>query len=96
MEKHLEGAVDEPVAQPAAAWLCHHGCFADGIASPNTDDEVWLFAGGPDNLALLKGSAEGTVGSDAAILEGADPGEILRREIPQGSHTVSRPELRSA
>jgi hypothetical protein len=82
VEKRLEGAVDESVAQPATARLRCHGCFADSIASPDTDDEVRLFAGGPDDLALSKGGAEGTVGSDAAVLEGADPGEILGREIP--------------
>jgi hypothetical protein len=64
------------------AWLCRHGCFADGIASPNTNDEVWLFMGGPDDLTLSKGGAEGIVSSDAAVLEVADSGEILGREIP--------------
>jgi hypothetical protein len=82
VEKHLEGTVDEPITQPAAARLCRRGCFIDGIASPDTDDEVRLFAGGPDDFALTKGGAEGTVSSDTAVLEGANPGEILGREIP--------------
>jgi hypothetical protein len=82
VEKHLEGAVNEPIAQPATARLCRHRCFADSIASPNTDDEVQLFVGGPDDLALSKGGAEGIVSSDAAVLEVADSREILGREIP--------------
>jgi hypothetical protein len=82
VEKGLEGAVDEPVAQPATARLCRRGRFIDGVASPDTDDEVRLFAGGPDDLALSKSGPEGTVGPNAAILKGADSGEMLGREIP--------------